>query len=734
MPGGARKRVQNRNQSLRETADGGALEARPSPPVDAAFEAFERASRLRSLAVALVRASRDCVKLIDLDGRVCALNPAGEALLQLDDPLALIGNVWAETWPEAGRERVRDALRHALQGNTTTFEGFCPTAKGEPRWWQVTVAPIFDDSGAVSCLLGSSRDITAKRDRDLQVKEALTRQRQAILSLSADFETSARKLRDAEARVVHDDKLRMFGRFVGSVVHDFNNVFAAVNGAARLLRRRLSDPIALDVVGHLDRAAERGGTLARQLLDFSRAEDAAPEVFSPAELLNRDSHLLRHIVNTGARLSIEAAPDCWSIMGSPHKFQSVVFNLAANARDAVSTDGAISVTLENCPSLYRPEGLDAADYVALIVTDNGAGMSEDVLKRVGEPFFTTKPAGKGTGLGLASAFELAAACGGRAFVESGEGAGTRVSIYMRRSAVQGEAVGGSEGEVDPALHGGARILVVDDDPMVRGHLAGLFRDLSYDVVEASAYEIAAASVEGGAPLDLVITDINLADGLGDHLVAELRRTHPGLPAIFVTGSSGLAIPRDETVLHKPVSETRLARAVLEKLGRQPTATPELALRQVELISARVRDPAMQRCLSDWRALTQAGRRIPSVFDAGPWREEPPPLGYVVAVGKEDPPKLRFARSGAGISARLGRELRDAEIQPDDEDMLGDIPRALRRRLDGSPGYDYARFALGDGAISTVERLLLPLADATGRVGHIFALVAFNDQASPREPA
>ena len=714
--------------AVRITDDEGAPGARPAPPADAAFEAFERASHLRSLAVALVRASQDCVKLIDLNGRVTALNPAGETRLQLDDPLTLMGKSWAETWPEPERERVREAIRSALEGRTATFEGFCPTAKAEPRWWQVTVAPVVDEAGAVRYLLGSSRDITAQRDRDREVKEALTRQRQAILSLSADFEASARKLRDAEARVVHDDKLRMFGRFVGSVVHDFNNVFAAVHGAARLLRRRVSDPLALDVVGHLESAAERGGTLARQLLDFSRAEVEAAEVYSPADLLTRDSYLLRHIVNTQAKLSVETDPDCWPIMGSPHKFQSVVFNLVANARDAVSADGVIKVALENCPALNRPEGLDAADFVALVVADDGAGMPEDVLKRVGEPFFTTKPAGKGTGLGLASAFELAAACGGRVFVESRQGAGTRISLFMRRSAVEGESVATPDAAVDPALHGGARILVVDDDPMVRDHLAGVFRDLKYEVVEASAYEVAAASVEGGKPLDLVITDINLTDGLGDRLVAELRRTRPGLPAIYVTGSSGLAIPRDETVLRKPVSETRLAIAVLEKLGRLSAAAPELALRNVERIAARVRDADMKRCLAEWRVLAEARRRLPTVFDPGPWRETPP-LGYIVAVGDGRPPKLRFVRVGAELSGLLGRDLHDTEIRPDEEDMLGDIPRALRRRLDGSPGYDYARFALGDGSISTVERLLLPLADSAGRVGHIFGLVAFNEQVS-----
>jgi PAS domain S-box-containing protein len=716
---------------VQDTAEQSAVDVRSKPRGDAAFEAFERASHLRSLAIALARASRDCVKLVELDGRVAAVNPAAEVLLQLDDPLAFIGKVWADTWPEAERACVRDAVEQAAAGRSTTFEGFCPTAKGEPRWWQVTVAPVHDGAGVVRCVLGSSRDITAQRDREREMNDALTRQRQAILSLSADFEASARKLRDAEARVVHDDKLRMFGRFVGGVVHDFNNVFAAVQGAARLLRRRLTDPTTLDVVDHLERAAERGGALSRQLLDFSRAETEAAEVFAPATLLTRDAHLLRHIVSADAALVVETESDGWLVLGSPQKFQSVVFNLVANARDAIAAEGRIVVALENCSALRRPEGLDSADYVKLSIADNGAGMPPGVLSRVGEPFFTTKPAGKGSGLGLASAFELASLCGGRAFVDSRDGAGTCVSVYMRRSAVEGETAGTHDAPIDPALHGRARILLVEGDGLVRDHLGTVFRNLGYEVAEASSCEIATATAEGRS-FDLVITDIDLKDGLGDQLVTALRKAQPALPAIYVTGSSGLHIPRDETVLRKPVSETRLTRTVLEKLGRLAANASQGALRKVEQIASRLHDPEMRRCLSEWGARAQAGRRIPSVFDAGPWREEASPLGYIVAVEWGAQPKLRFIRAGAALSARLGRELEGTELTPGDEETLGDIPQALRCRLDGSPGYEYARFALGDGAISTVERLLLPLSDTGGRIGHIFGLVAFHEQTSRGE--
>ncbi len=697
------------------------------PLAEADYSAFERASHWRSLALAVVRSSRDCVKLIDLNGCVIGMNFAGQRLLQIDDPVEILGRPWDSLWADPDRSLVRDSIERGLAGAATSFQGFCATAKGEPRWWEVTVAPVVDETGGVRCLLASTRDVTALREREQEMQDALKRQRQALLTLSADFEVNSKKLRDAEARASHDDRLRLFGRFVGGVVHDFNNVFAAVHGAARLLRRRITDAPALDVVSHVERAAERGAGLARQLLDFARSDTEALEVFDPAALLARDAHLVRHIVSGSASLAVNAAPDVWRVLGAPQKFQSVLFNLVANARDAIRPEGRVEVSLANCDASDCPAGVEPGEYVRLSVADDGCGMSPEALRRAGEPFFTTKPAGKGTGLGLASAFELAAASGGRAFVESQEGVGTRVSVYLRRSPVEGEEVATAEAVGDRALHGGAKLLLVDDDPLVRDHLAGVFRDLNYVVVEASAYEIAAATADGDSDFDLVVTDLNLKDGLGDQLVARLRANQPALPAIYVTGASDLALPRDETVLRKPVSVTRLARAVLEKLGRLPGASASAdALRAVERIADKIQNAEMRRLMAAWREHVETARRIPTLADPGPWRDPPPPLGYVVAVGPGVDPELRFEAVGADLSARLGRPLLGTALAPGDEQTLGHVARSLRRRLDGAPGYESARFALGDGKISLVERLLLPLGDTDGRVGRLFGVIAFGE--------
>ena len=206
--------------SIAETASTG---GRTALPAGAWARPTRPSSRLpvgAASPLALVAASRDCVKLVDLDGRVVAVIPAALRLLQLDDAREMLGRNWAECWPESERGPVRESIERAKAGEASSFQGFCPTAKGEPRWWDVTVAPVADETGAVRRLLAASRDITALRDREQELQGALERQRQALLSLSADFETNSKKLRDAESRVSHGDKLSLFGRFVGGVVHD----------------------------------------------------------------------------------------------------------------------------------------------------------------------------------------------------------------------------------------------------------------------------------------------------------------------------------------------------------------------------------------------------------------------------------------------------------------------------------------------------------------------------------
>ena len=211
----------------------------PGPRWASGAEAFENASHWRSLAVALVKTSRDCVKLIDLEGCVVVGCPAGRRLLQLDDPARLVGLPG-----KTGRPRP-SAASCATASSAAGAAKFRPPGILRDRQGRAALVGGPGRAGGrrerrLRCMLATSRDVTALREREQEMQDALKRQRRALLSLSADFEANSQRLRDAEARASHDDKLRLFGRFVGGVVHSFNNVFAAVHSAARLLRRRVA--------------------------------------------------------------------------------------------------------------------------------------------------------------------------------------------------------------------------------------------------------------------------------------------------------------------------------------------------------------------------------------------------------------------------------------------------------------------------------------------------------------
>ncbi len=702
----------------------------PEARSEAEYDAFARASHWRSLALALVKASRDCVNLVDLDGLVVAANPAGLRLLQIDDPATLVGQSWASRWAEPERSLVGDSVERGRAGELAHFRGFCATAEGR--------AALVGGAGRARGRRGRRRAMPA---RDLSRRDGAARARAgdagrveapapgAAVAVGRFRRQLAQAARRGGARVSHDDRLRLFGRFVGGVVHDFNNVFAAMHGAARLLRRRVTDTSALDVVSHVERAAERGAALARQLLDFARSDSETAEVFDPAALLLRDAHLLRHIVSGEATLAVAVAAGRLAGAGlaAAVPVGAVQPRRQRARRDPRARPGrglARQLPVADAAAGARRAG----DYVLLTVTDNGCGMSPDALRRAGEPFFTTKPPARARGSASPPRSNSPPpAAGGRSSRARRASARGSASICAARRSRARLSARPTPPSI-PALHGGAKLLLVEDDPLTRDHLASVFRDLNYVVVEASAYEIAAATAEEG-DFDLVVTDLNLKDGLGDRLVAELRIKQPALPAIYVTGSSGLTIPRDETVLRKPVSETRLARAVLEKLGRLPGAAASAdALRQVERIAGgdpRPRDEARDRRLA--RPFADASPHSQRVRRAGPWSAG-------AAAARLCRRGWRWGRSGAAFRAgRFGAFRRGSDGRCSEPCWRRETSR--RSAMSHAPcvAGSTARRAtitraspLGDGKVSLVERLLLPLGDAEGRVGHLFGLVAFNE--------
>lgn len=529
--------------------------------------AFKNASARTDLAMRLLETSSACVKLIDTSGRLQAMNSPGQRLMEIDDFNVVCGAAWSELWPLNERHKIASAVEAARSGATTRLQAACPTLKGHDKWWEVTVSPVRDESGEITHIISTSYDVTPLKARELELTRALEERHRLAMSLAQQLEAETRRLTETQRRVSHSEKLRLLGQFVANVVHDMNNMLTVVQSASRAMRRTSNGASKSAVLDEVDKAVDRGVRLVRRLLDFSRAEVAAVEVFSPAQSVRRDEDLFQHLAGDRSELRLETDGEDWAILAEPSRFQSVLLNLVANARDATTEQGQIRITVASCPAVDRPPGLPMGDYVVIKVSDNGVGMTREALRRAGEPFFTTKGAGKGTGLGLASAFEFAERCSGRVSIESMREQGTTISLYLPRAAARGDAVVASPSEVDPSLHGRATLLVVEQDALVREHLSVTLRELGYVVLEASSEELALALELREMAIDLVISDLLLGSGSGVRLADRLRESRPDLPVIFLADVSGIGEPDREVVLRKPVSERGLARAILESLGR-----------------------------------------------------------------------------------------------------------------------------------------------------------------------
>lgn len=685
-----------------------------------------------NLAAALFQASPDRVEILDAEGLLVDMNPRGRALMEIDDFAAVRDRPWVAAWPGEGAAHAAAALAEARLGRACFFETEAPAARGARRHWEVSVLPIRDGSGVVARILATSRDVTEAKWREKALTARLDEQRAALVSVIGQLDAERRRVEETRSQISHTERLRVLGRFVGSVVHDINNVLASMAGAARLLRRRAEDARTVDILDHVDRAVDRGARLVRQLLDFSRSDEGGPEPVDLAAALAADGELLRHLVGRSIEVTIEIEDGVWPVLVAPGRLQSVLFNLVANARDAIGEQpGRIRVVARNLVAIAGATGAEAGDRVEIAVIDDGPGMPTKVLARLGEPFFTTKAAGEGTGLGIPSAFDLAEQAGGQIEIDSVVGRGTRISLRLPRSGADGRPLGASGVEIDPAPHGGATVLVVENEAILRAHLAGLLRGLGYTVVEAPDRATAEAVFVAGLAVDLVVSDLHLGAETGLDVAAAARRDRPDLPIVFMSGTRGMGVPIGETMLEKPIDEERLARVVLERLGRIPAAhLIREALTGSDRVRAHIRDPRLGALCDGWRALAERAGRLPSVAATRDLGRDLDAFRHLVTVeGDADFPVFTFHEAGAELSARLGRDLVGSRVTTPDEDVLGPLGRAFRRASHGIAWFDTVRLRLGDGRTVPSECLALPLSDDGERVTHLLGVALFDDAAT-----
>jgi PAS domain S-box-containing protein len=372
-----------------------------------------------------------------------------------------------------------------------------------------------------------------------------------------------------EAQLRQAQKIESLGQLTGGVAHDFNNLLGIIMGNIELLREGLEPGSEqIEFADQIFKATERGASLTRQLLAFSRRQTLSPVVLSLADRLAGMKDLLRTTVGENTVVIISGSLDTWPCLLDPAQFENAVLNLTINAKDAMPVGGRLQYVLSNVPitRTSHPRVLGestAGDYVCLRVSDTGSGMSADVLAQAFEPFFTTKQSGKGTGLGLSMVFGFVKQSGGLVDIESLQGEGTTVSLYFPRSIDAKVPVSAREESLAPkrVQHGFA--LVLEDNKPLRQLIARYLEELGYVVITASGASDLNIMQAELRSIELIVSDVMLeGPERGPELVRKLLRGRPACRVLFMTGyAASEMMDEGELCISKPFGRAQFLNAI-----------------------------------------------------------------------------------------------------------------------------------------------------------------------------
>ncbi len=404
---------------------------------------------------------------------------------------------------EEDRAAVRQAFAEAeLTGTLDVEARIHRICRGEPRWTHFSGRTFYVD-GLPTRIAGVIVDITQRRAVEDRLRQA--------------------------------QKIEALGQLTGGVAHDFNNLLQVISGGLQLVGRQ-SDPARRETMFNAMRqAVDRGASLCRQLLAFSRRQTLKPEPINLNRLVGDMRELLNRSLRGDIQIQTSFAERLWPVEVDAGELELVILNLALNSRDAMPNGGTIQISARNCPALADHDL--AGDFVRLDIVDSGVGMTPDVLGHAFEPFFTTKEVGSGSGLGLAQAHGFAKASGGAVRIASTPGRGTLVSLFLPRSlktpAYSPELMPHA---VDDSPAGTAQVLVVEDDDEVAALTVEMINQLGYDTTRVASAEAALGALADRRSVDIVFSDVMMPGRMnGVELAQEIRRRRPNLPVLLTSG-------------------------------------------------------------------------------------------------------------------------------------------------------------------------------------------------------
>ncbi len=506
----------------------------------------EQLGEYRSRLASIIDSSEDAILSKDLEGNITSWNRGAERIYGYA-PEEVVGKHISLLIPSDRPEEIPEILRKIARGERIEHHESVRVTKDRHRLdISLSISPLRNAAGEVVGASVIARDITDQKRSEGQLRQA--------------------------------QKMEAIGRLAGGVAHDFNNILAIINSCTEFLRDRI-DPAAEPslYVENIRKALERGTSLTRQMLAFSRTSAIQPRVLDLNERLREISKLLRPLLGDDVEIIIVPRTTSAVVEADSGQLDQIVVNLAVNARDAMPRGGKF--ILETDVARFdeafaeQHQAMTAGKYVLLAVSDTGSGMDEATASRIFEPFFTTKEAGKGTGLGLATVYGIVKQSGGNIMVYTEPGQGTTFKIYLP-SAEHKIGLGSkpeAEG-VSPKRHG-TSILLVEDDEIMRSLTRKLLEEHGYAVVEADDGKSALEWVESHPDrIDLLLTDVVMRRMSGPELVERLNASQPNLKVVYMSGYTGELMANREvlkpgvTLLEKPFSRTALLNTIHATLG------------------------------------------------------------------------------------------------------------------------------------------------------------------------
>jgi signal transduction histidine kinase/CheY-like chemotaxis protein len=394
----------------------------------------------------------------------------------------------------------------------------------------------------------------------------------------------ARFKREADERLRLAERMEALGRLAGGVAHDFNNVLTVILGFCDLASDRVASdhPVRRDIQ-EIAQAGRRGANLTRQLLGFSRKQVIAPRLLHLNAHLTAAEGMLRRTATDQTVLSLQLTDDLWPVFVDPSQIDQILINLVANARDAMPGGGEAVVATANLhldDAHGNGAGLPSGDYVVLTVSDRGTGMDDATLKNAFVPFFTTKPEGRGTGIGLATVYGIVKQNNGWVTIESTVGEGTDVFVYLPRYLGDMRSASPDRPDASGPVGGHETVLLVEDNDEVRELVRTLLERLGYVVLSAGQPFAALTLCRAfGGTIDLVVTDMVMRDLNGLELARRVRELQPEVATLFISGyadnmTAHAGEPRAHHFLAKPFDESAFASAVRNALNDRAISSRE----------------------------------------------------------------------------------------------------------------------------------------------------------------